>query len=104
MTTQEYEEIAQGMRPRLTKLGRSFFSDDEELAEDAVQEALMRLVPLSIHWFSKTNSILFGGFSSYSYLFASREDTFVRKTKEKFIFLWFFAHLFVSLQRIIFNV
>ncbi len=31
------------MRSRLMKLGRSFFSDDEELAEDAVQEALMRL-------------------------------------------------------------
>lgn len=42
MTTQEYEEIAHRMRPRLMQLGRSFFHD-EELAEDAVQEALFRL-------------------------------------------------------------
>ncbi len=42
MTTQEYEEIAHRMRPRLMQLGRSFFHD-EELAEDAVQETLLRL-------------------------------------------------------------
>lgn len=42
MTTIEYEEIAQRMRPRLVKLGGSFFQDDE-LAADAVQEALLRL-------------------------------------------------------------
>ena len=34
--------MAHRMRPRLMKLGRSFFHD-EELAEDAVQEALLRL-------------------------------------------------------------
>ena len=42
MTTQEYEEIARRMRPRLMKLGRQFFQDDESAA-DAVQEALLRL-------------------------------------------------------------
>ena len=42
MTTIEYEEIVQRMRPRLVKLGGSFFQDDE-LAADAVQEALLRL-------------------------------------------------------------
>ena len=42
MTTQEYEEIARRMRPQLMKLGQSFFPD-EELAADAVQEALLRL-------------------------------------------------------------
>ena len=42
MTTQEYEEIALKMRPRLTKLGCSFFCDEEK-ASDAVQEALLRL-------------------------------------------------------------
>ncbi len=34
--------MAHRMRPRLMQLGRSFFHD-EELAEDAVQEALLRL-------------------------------------------------------------
>ena len=42
MTTIEYEEIAQRMRPRLVKLGGSFFRNDEQAA-DAVQEALLRL-------------------------------------------------------------
>ena len=42
MTTQEYEQLAHRMRPRLLKLGRSFFPDDG-LAADAVQEALLRL-------------------------------------------------------------
>ena len=30
--------------------------------------------------------------------FSLGEDTFARKNKEKRVFLWFFAHLFVSLQ------
>ena len=34
----------------------------------------------------------------YSYLFALREGTFVRKRKEKLVFLLLFAHLFVPLQ------
>ena len=34
------------------------------------------------------------------YLFVLREGTSVRKNKEKWIFLWFFAHLFVPLQLI----
>lgn len=42
MTTQEYEAIAQRMRPRLMELGRTFFHDEEQTA-DAVQEALLRL-------------------------------------------------------------
>ena len=42
MTTQEYEEIAHRMRPRLMQLGLSFFQDGEQAA-DAVQEALLRL-------------------------------------------------------------
>ena len=42
MTTQEYEQIACRMRPRLTELGCSFFHDKEQSA-DAVQEALLRL-------------------------------------------------------------
>ena len=42
MTTIEYEEIVQRMRPRLVKLGGTFFRDDEQAA-DAVQEALLRL-------------------------------------------------------------
>lgn len=42
MTTIEYEEIVQRMRPRLVKLGSTFFRDDEQAA-DAVQEALLRL-------------------------------------------------------------
>lgn len=42
MTTIEYEETVQRMRPRLVKLGGSFLQDDE-LAADAVQEALLRL-------------------------------------------------------------
>ena len=42
MTTIEYEEIAQRMRPRLVKLGGTFFRNDEQAA-DAVQEALLRL-------------------------------------------------------------
>ena len=42
MTTQEYEEIAHKMRPRLMQLGLSFFQDEEQAA-DAVQEALLRL-------------------------------------------------------------
>jgi len=42
MTTQEYEETAHKMRTQLLQLGRQFFND-EELAADAVQEALLRL-------------------------------------------------------------
>ena len=42
MTTQEYEQLAHRMRPRLLKLGRSFFPDEGQAA-DAVQEALLRL-------------------------------------------------------------
>ena len=42
MTTIEYEEIVQRMRPRLVKLGGTFFRNDEQAA-DAVQEALLRL-------------------------------------------------------------
>ena len=34
----------------------------------------------------------------YSLSFIHGKDTFVRKNKEKRVFLWFFAHLFVSLQ------
>ena len=33
MTTIEYEEIAQRMRPRLVKLGGTFFRDDEQAAD-----------------------------------------------------------------------
>ena len=33
----------------------------------------------------------------FIYLKLRIEDTFARKNKEKWIFLWFFAHLFVSL-------
>ena len=42
MTTIEYEEIVQRMRPRLVKLGGTFFRNDEQAA-DAVQEALLPL-------------------------------------------------------------
>ena len=42
MTTQEYEEIAHKMRPRLMQLWLTFFQDGEQAA-DAVQEALLRL-------------------------------------------------------------
>ena len=42
MTEKEFEQTAQRMRPRLIKVGRSFFGS-ETLAEDAAQEALIRL-------------------------------------------------------------
>ena len=42
MTPAEFTSIASSLRPRLLSLGRSFFGDAEP-AEDAVQEALMRL-------------------------------------------------------------
>jgi len=42
MTTEEYEQTAQRMRPRLTELGRTFFSNAAQ-ADDAAQEALVRL-------------------------------------------------------------
>lgn len=42
MTTEEYEQTAQRMRPRLTALGRTFFGDAAQ-ADDAAQEALVRL-------------------------------------------------------------
>ena len=42
MTEKEFEQTAQRMRPRLIKVGRSFFGS-EALAEDAAQEALIRL-------------------------------------------------------------
>ena len=42
MTPAEFASIASSLRPRLLALGRSFFGDVEP-AEDAVQEALMRL-------------------------------------------------------------
>lgn len=42
MTEQEFEHTAQRMRPRLLEVGRSFFGSEAQ-AEDAVQEALVRL-------------------------------------------------------------
>ena len=42
MTTQEFEHIARKMRPRLIELGEGFFGDRSP-AEDAAQEALLRL-------------------------------------------------------------
>lgn len=42
MTTQEFEQIARRMRPRLIELATGFFGDRPE-AEDAAQEALLRL-------------------------------------------------------------
>ncbi len=42
MTPAEFTSIAPSLRPRLLALGRSFFSD-AEAAEDAVQEAMMKL-------------------------------------------------------------
>lgn len=42
MTTEEYEQTAQRMRPKLTALGRTFFGDAAQ-ADDAAQEALVRL-------------------------------------------------------------
>ena len=42
MTPAEFTSIAQALRPRLLALGRSFFGN-EEAAEDAVQEAMMKL-------------------------------------------------------------
>lgn len=42
MTEQEFEHIAQQMRPRLIEVGRSFFGSDAQ-AEDVTQEALIRL-------------------------------------------------------------
>ena len=47
----------------------------------------------------------FGSFFCYcrnfSVIFTLGEDTFVRKYKEKRVFLWYFAHLFVSLPKLI---
>lgn len=42
MTSEEFTSIAPSLRPRLLALGRKFFGDAEQ-AEDAVQEAMMRL-------------------------------------------------------------
>ena len=42
MAPAEFSYLAQTLRPRLLALGQSFFGDDEA-AEDAVQEAMMRL-------------------------------------------------------------
>ena len=44
MTTQEFEHIAQKMRPRLIELGEGFFGDRSP-AEDAAQEALLKHQP-----------------------------------------------------------
>jgi hypothetical protein len=46
----------------------------------------------------KKESKKFGISFDLHYLFALREDTSVRKYKEKQVFLWYFAHLFVSLH------
>ena len=46
----------------------------------------------------RKNSNLFGFSLTYSYLFALREGTLARKNKEKLVFLWFFARLFVPLH------
>lgn len=42
MTEQEFEHTAQKMRPHLIEVGRSFFGSEAQ-AEDAAQEALLRL-------------------------------------------------------------
>ena len=42
MTRQEYEHIVPELRPRLKNIGRQFFGN-EGIAEDIVQETLMRL-------------------------------------------------------------
>ena len=42
MTQQEFEHIAQQLRPQLLNIGRQFFND-EDCAEDIAQETLMRL-------------------------------------------------------------
>lgn len=42
MTTEEFEHIAVTLRPKLFRVAHSFFSDDG-IAEDVVQETLMRL-------------------------------------------------------------
>lgn len=42
MTPQEFEHIAQMLRPRLVSVGRNFFGHNAE-AEDVAQEVLMRL-------------------------------------------------------------
>ena len=42
MTQQEFEHIAQQLRPKLLNIGRQFFNDDDS-AEDIAQETLMRL-------------------------------------------------------------
>ncbi|MBQ7572152.1 MAG: sigma-70 family RNA polymerase sigma factor [Bacteroidaceae bacterium] len=42
MTTQDYEQTATAMRPRLMEVGRAFWGDDTR-ADDVVQETLMRL-------------------------------------------------------------
>ena len=42
MTQQEFEHIAQQLRPKLLNIGRQFFND-EDCAEDIAQETLMRL-------------------------------------------------------------
>ena len=40
----------------------------------------------------------FGGLVFYLYFFASEKLLPFERTKEKRVFLWFFAHLFVTLQ------
>jgi hypothetical protein len=47
---------------------------------------------------SQKNPNKFGFSFDLHYLFALREDASVRKYKEKQVFLWYFAHLFVSLH------
>ena len=42
MTQQEFEHIAQQLRPKLLNIGRQFFNDGD-YAEDIAQETLMRL-------------------------------------------------------------
>ena len=42
MTEKDFEHTAQRIRPRLIELGRSFFGSEAQ-AEDAAQEALVRL-------------------------------------------------------------
>lgn len=42
MTQQEFEHIAQQLRPKLLNIGRQFFNDGD-CAEDIAQETLMRL-------------------------------------------------------------
>jgi len=52
---------------------------------------------------TKKNKFSFGILLAYSLLFALREGTFARKYKEKQVFLWYFARLFVPLQPLLIN-